>query len=298
MNLLDNAVMISLSFARFGNSRQIKANDGDNGVQCREIDPRVIRISKTLVDSPEIAAITKFDAGVREYVVSQSVPSFSLSGVFFLNKSIVADVDKKLTELAIQRSALIDAAADTLAQRIEETRLLLGPAFNSADYPTDAAFRDSYDISWSFLDLAVPESLKETNPEIYENEKIKAEHRLQNAQEQIKALLRQQFGEHIKKFVDRLEGKRENGKVKIFRDSMVENLNDFIGSFNARNLTGDNELADLVAEIRDVMDGVSADDLREVEELRDNVLAACKDVAARLEQLVATTEAPALKEAA
>lgn len=279
-NILDNAVMISLSFQRFGNSRQIKANEGDNGVQTREIDPRVIRISKTLIDSPELTAISKYDLNViRDYVMSQSVPSFQVPGVYFVSKSIVKDVDAKLREFVTERQNLIEKAVQTLQTRIAETAVLLGPAYNPADYPSEDDFRASYDVSWQFLDLSVPESLKDIDANLYESEKNKAASRVANAQEQIKGLLRQQFAEHIGRFIDRLEGKREGGKIKIFRDSMVANLNAFVGSFDARNLTGDDELAALVAEIRSVMDGVTADDLRDTEGfVRENVLAACKQV--------------------
>ena len=296
-NLLDNAVMIALSFKRFGNSKKLRTDsNGENGIQVREVDPRVVRASKTLIESPEVQNIGKFDTGViRNYVVSQSVPSFAIEGLHFCSKAIVKDIDAKLEELVAERSKLIDAAVATLPERILETAKLLGPAFDQSDYPTVEAFRDSYEVSWRFLDLSVPDSLKDTAPEIYEEEKAKAESSVMNAVEQIKILLRGEFGDHVARFIDRLEGKRENGKVKIFRDSMVENLNQFLGSFNARNLTGDDGLADLVALVRDTMDGLTADDLRTVDELRDNVLAACKEAQERLQQLVATT-APATPE--
>ena len=67
--------------------------------------------------------------------------------------------------------------------------------------------------------------------------------------------------------VERLSGE-EDGKPKKFKNSMTEKMGEFLESFGDRNLFDDDKLASLVDQARDVVSGLSTDELRQDANLR------------------------------
>src|SRR5262249_55420521 len=91
---------------------------------------------------------------------------------------------------------------------------------------------------------------------------------------EVRNALRAAFNGLVSHIVDRLgyedEGNR-GGKKKIFSDSMVEKMEDFLKTFEARNLSNDTDLKAIVEKARKAMKGVSADDLRNMDTIRSSV---------------------------
>jgi hypothetical protein len=67
--------------------------------------------------------------------------------------------------------------------------------------------------------------------------------------------------------VERLSGEQD-GKPKKFKNSMMEKMCEFLESFGDRNLFQDDRLAELVEQARDVVNGLSTDELRQDANLR------------------------------
>ena len=59
-----------------------------------------------------------------------------------------------------------------------------------------------------------------------------------------------------------------DGKPKVFRNSLVKNLNEFLDTFLIRNIGDDQELAGLVEQMRSLAAGVAPEDLRTSDSLR------------------------------
>lgn len=70
----------------------------------------------------------------------------------------------------------------------------------------------------------------------------------------------QRVGEAVKACADRLT--ETDGKQKIFRDSMLENLRDIVAIAPRLNITDDAALKDLVARVSAAIEGVEPDHLR------------------------------------
>jgi hypothetical protein len=81
---------------------------------------------------------------------------------------------------------------------------------------------------------------------------------------------------------DRLGVDPATGKPNIFRDSGIQPMFDFLATFEARNVMGDQALATLVGKARKLLDGVAPEDLRTNTDLRGQVLKAGQDIAAKL----------------
>jgi hypothetical protein len=80
-----------------------------------------------------------------------------------------------------------------------------------------------------------------------------------------------------------------DGKPLRFKETTVENLVEFLMNFEFRNVTDDNELQELVSQARDLMQGVTADDLRTTGDLRSKLQQGMTGIAAQLDTLLVRT---------
>jgi hypothetical protein len=277
-NLLKNAVLVSVKLARYGLTRRVKED-----ILRTDAEKSRIKVSKRLLDDPSIDAISKIDTEIRQYVYGMTVPSFSDEGIYFLHSDLIEEMETQLRAYSARREELVAAAAANLPAIIAQAVSDLGELSNADEFPSSQEFIDAHAMTWRYLSFSVPDVLKEKG--LYEAEGEKAAGAYADALSSITAHNRAAFREHLARMAERLDGTRENGKPKIFRDSMVLNFRDFLAKFPCRNLSGDNSLASLVAEADDLLTDVSAEELRTDEGLRENTRAGMEDIMARLDAL-------------
>src|SRR5439155_23311152 len=80
-----------------------------------------------------------------------------------------------------------------------------------------------------------------------------------------------------------------DGKPLRFKETTVENLVEFLMNFEFRNVTEDNELQSLVSQVRDLMQGVTAADLRTTGDLRSKLQQGMTGIAGQLDALLTRT---------
>jgi hypothetical protein len=80
-----------------------------------------------------------------------------------------------------------------------------------------------------------------------------------------------------------------DGKPLRFKETTVSNLIEFLANFEFRNVTDDGELQALVAQARQLLQGVSADDLRTTGGLRTQVQQGMAGIAAQLDTMLTRT---------
>lgn len=267
-SLLDRAVLVSLKLSSFGTSRKVKEADAVVNTQA---DRSRVNVSKRLLDAPEITAIKELDGEIRKYVYAQVVPSFLDEGYYFLSVDLIPLFDAQIQAFQSLRTSLVAAATDALGGMIEKDRETLKDLFSPGDYPSATEFRESYEMRVRYLSLGVPDALKAHG--LHDREAGALGGSLKEAEAEMRQLMRNNFRDLCAHAAERLAPPESGGKAKIFRDSMVRNINDFLGSFAFRNLADDDALAALVDEARAIMDGISAEDLRTDESVRDNTRA-------------------------
>lgn len=79
-----------------------------------------------------------------------------------------------------------------------------------------------------------------------------------------------------------------SGKPKVFRDSLVANMAEYLETFPLRNVTSDDALAALVDQAREMLRGVSPKDLRSNEGLRDATARNMAEIKAALDAATTT----------
>ena len=77
-----------------------------------------------------------------------------------------------------------------------------------------------------------------------------------------------------------------DGKQQRLRESTLQKLRDFLGTFDLRNVVDDQELKDQVEKARALVEGVSTDTLRNMPLVRAKIREGMTEVAAQMDSLV------------
>lgn len=262
-----------------------------------------MQLKKQLIVSKEFDAIKSFMGEIRTWIYANTVPSFFKEGFQLVKLEGVETIERYMrraiatgdtvAESVITLPKLVEAFLLVYPAQIEEARRTLEPVgqFNANDYPGIEQMRQmlANGIRWNWISFTVPEGLP---PELRQQETDKLERQFSDAGEQIKAALRVAFAELIKHMQERLTtGPGE--KPKVFRDSAIGNIQEFINTFNQRNLLDDVELAQLVGKAREVLTGVTAQKLRQVDDVKKTVTTGLADITADLEKML--TDQPGRK---
>src|SRR5262249_50841808 len=166
-------------------------------------------------------------------------------------------------------------------------RQRLGRLYEPADYPPE--IRDLFAVSWSFPSVEPPSYLLRLAPEVYEEERRRVAARFDEAVRLAEQAFASEFARLLAHLTERL-APGPDGLRQVFRDSAVTNLQDFFARFAQLNVRSNPELDALVAQARQLVQGLTPQDLRDQESLRQQVVATMAQVQTHVESLI--TDAP------
>jgi len=264
-NILDKAVLLSLSIHRFGISKKVKSSE-----VTTDASPEMIKVSKRILASGEYDAIVKADQGFTGGISDLALPSLFRAGVYAVPLALVERVDGIIQRHIVARKLLIDAFLRVYQSAIQEAEISLGSLYDAANYPSAESVRSKFGIGYKYVATSTPERLKEIRADIYQRESEKARMEVQSLAENVKAVLREAVRDLLAHAVDRLQPKAD-GTAKIFRDSLIGNVKDFLSTFADRNIASDSELELICKQISDLVSGISPDTLRADANLRAEV---------------------------
>lgn len=301
-SIMDRALALELTIGRLGVRRKVRADrirvtaegpaqqsiaELPDGEQIAQDQPEgeMLAVSKRILSCPEYHAIEAEDNRIRNQIVSLALPSMMRRGVYLVPDTLIDRIDADLQSYKATRETLIDAFLDVYDQEAQQARGALGALYDPADYPPAARVRAAFRVSVRWVALGVPGRMKGVSETIYHREQKRIREELSNAAEQIRDALRLAFQDLIDHMVDRLQP-GPDGKPRIFRDSMVKNLAEFLETFSARNIAGDTELAGLVSQAAQILDGRDAESIRREPLTRQAVRDGMQPIKAQIDGMV------------
>lgn len=275
VDLARKTVCIKVRLSTMGNTRKVSTSQIE-----ADADKDLLRVSKHLLDSAELKAIGRFDGEIRRYLYNICLP-FEI-GIHLLPIAVLEVVEGRLRQFATDRAELVRAFLAVYPALCQDAAKRLRGLYNPADYPPVDDVSREFGFSWQYVSFGVPDQLKGISREVWEQEREKAAQRMAEASSEIQQVLRQSMADLVTHMADRLK-EGPDGKPLKFKQSTVSNLVEFLSNFSFRNVTDDHELQDLVTRARDLLQGVDADALRTVGDVRTRVQTGVSDLAAVLE---------------
>ena len=283
-SIFDRAVNLTVYIGGISNTKRVSS-------AMVEVDAEKDRIavSKRLLESPELKVLSKFDGEIRQYLYKLSLPSILKAGVYLIPMTLVPQVESKMKDFALKRKQLVEDFLAAYPQRKSEAAAELRGLFNESDYPTEAQIRKAFTFEWQYLNFGTPGKLNEISAAFFEEQQSKMQAKVAEAANEMRDALRVGLQELTSHLAERLAPGEDGGK-KIFRDTAVKKVKEFLELFDAKNITDDAALTTLIAKSRAVLDGVDPNSLRKNDALRSTVQAGMADIAKQLDGLL--TDAP------
>jgi hypothetical protein len=284
--VIDNVIVLDVVFHRAGIRRKADISKIDAKVTDEELatDKAMLGLTKSIVDSKEYTAAVKVTSDARAWLDRRSLPSPLKRGTYLVPLSMVDDVNVYLDEVDKQYRAKVEEFLLVYPQQVENAKVRLANQFDQRNYPTIECLRASFWIERRMLDFGVPSPAK-IGQELWQKEKARAEQSWSTAVDEIQIALREAFRTLVAHLAERLEP-NPDGTKKIFKDTAIEKLVEFIDIFKNRNLTGDAELEGLVSQARNVLSGKRPESLRKNSSARGEVAGEMARVTVALDKLL------------
>jgi hypothetical protein len=271
--------------SRKGNLKKLL--NARQAVESPEEYEKVLGLTNKILVSPEHDAIRKYMANevkVR-YLSKRSVPSFFREGCYIFRLTSVERTEQWLQDAQKEVRRLVEEFKAVYLQQKEEARFILEKdgQYKEEDYPTVEELDNLFYLEWQWVSFRVPEDLPE---QVRIAELAKAENMWRNAAENITYALRESFKKLIDHAADKLQV-GSDGKKKKFQQSTIDNIREFLATFNDRNITSDYELEKLVKKAETVLGEVS--DVKELKgdmQMREYVKVEFDGITKELDELM------------
>jgi hypothetical protein len=278
-SIQDKTVFLSIHFQRYGNTRKVATSQVEV-----DADKRRIHVSKRLLESKKLLEIKGLDFDAMDYVTGCCLPFEK--GIHFLPLALVEQVEAELRAYEQKRNQLIQEFVDEYPGLLEEARKPLGGLFDERDYPSPSQARAQFNMRWNYLSLSTPGKLATLNPGLFRAELEKIERQMQESYEEWHSLLRVAMADLVERLRESL-CPSPDGKAKKLTESSVQNLQNFLQTFSFRNVTDDAELEKICAEVKQIMGGVTVEQLRESENLKSKTGIAIAEASKALQTMTA-----------
>lgn len=292
---MNDIILVKLAVRRIGAERQVKGGDVDEAMG-RVVDKNIVKVTKRLFACKEYDACVEAGDAARKAVASYAVPAPWVGKGFAMMKAEAWEtLTDALTDIRLGLVSKVATFADVYPSKIAEAQVGLsknGIPWDPREYPSQDDVRGGFSIEWSPMSFDVPAALGRISTEAFAEAKRDAEARFASATEAAETALLVEVRDLVAHMVDRLTP-GEDGKPRIFRDSLVSNLREFMVSSPFRNVTDSAELDEVVAEMQRLLGNETAESLRKSEGMRNIVLAGMGEMKTRLD--AAITAAPSRK---
>lgn len=275
---------VRLMFTWFGSRKTLTPDQKSQAAESFGAERAFLSAGKKLLDTshPAFKVVTAVRSRIVAYWKGISLP-YPEAGIRLIRQD-------DLTTFSVQMTSLKQDLQETVAaldENYDELRALarsrLGSLYNASDYPV--SLRGWFDVTHDFPSVEPPEYLRQLSPKLYEQEAARAAARFEEAV----SLAEQAFTDELSKLVshltERLSG-NDDGKPKVFRDSAIENLQEFFDRFRHLNIRSDQQLDELVQQAQQIVRNVEPQALRDNVPLRQQVATQLSSVQSVLDGLL------------
>ena len=275
---------VRVSFTWLGTRKTLTPEQKSQAADTFGAEGSFLSAGKKLLDTRHSAF--KAVSGVRGRVLSYwkgiSLP-YPEAGIRLIRQDDIGSFNVQMTTLKAELTEAVERLEEHYAELQAAARERLGRLFNPLDYPQSLS--GLFAVEWDFPSVEPPEYLRQLSPELYRQESQRVSARFDEAVHLAEEAFFAELSKLVSHLSERLSG-QEDGKPKIFRDSAIDNLDDFFQRFRALNVGSSEQLDRLVDQVRNIVSGVEPQQLRDAPSLRQRVATELSGVQAVLDGLM------------
>jgi len=271
---LDTCAMLVEFNASVWTARKLDKTTTDEVVAHKNATAKdAARVNKHLLAGrTELDVITQAVGRARAYVYDHTLP-WSDSGLRLLPTQNFMAFTERMNEFNEEIEALVKSFVTIYPTLITAQAMALGDMFRRDDYPTANEIMTKFAFRVNYMPVPVAGDFRvdvgnEAQAELKQKLDELAEERINNAMRDI----RERLSTHLKRMSDRLTTDYVQGEAKQrrFHDSLVDGALELCDLTKALNVVGDATLEDARKELEGLLVGVTAQELRKNEAVRQD----------------------------
>jgi hypothetical protein len=261
------AVRVSIRW--FGIRRSLTAEQKAEAAEPFGAEAKFLSAGKKLLDNtaPAFKAVTTVRGRVIAFWRSMSLP-YPEPGVRLIRQDRIEGFTEQMREFQEELAEAVANLDRHYSDLRNAARQRLGSLYNPGDYPESLS--EMFSIEFDFPSVEAPAYLQQLNPQLYQEECRRVQQRFDEAVRLAEEAFAAELAKLVSHLTERLSG-AEDGKPKTFRNSCVENLNEFFQRFRQLNIRSSEQLDSLVADAQRIIRGVEPQALRDDQGLRQHV---------------------------
>ena len=284
MSLYNKALLVSLSIGMPPMSKTLKAQSEKIEFENRT-EPNQATVVTKLFARQDTKGLQQAASKARKYFKEKSLPYGRSLGIIPAKNyfNFLQDIGNFRLEFNTEKENIIRNIEEVIAN----ARAANGDLFDRNNYPSIAELEAN--IYFSIEANPVPatndyDKLADLTPE--EIELLKKEAVLSN-QSKLESAMQDLFGRLMKGLIHAAERLKDddNGEMQIFRDSLIGNIGKAVEAAETLNIEDNDQLQQFTDKIKDVFDGLSAQELRTNSQLRKETAAKAADIAQKMSEL-------------
>jgi len=250
-----------VSFTWLGTRKSLSLDQRQQAAHQFGAEQKYISAGKKLLDTshPAMRAVNQVRRQVIDYWKGSSLP-FPEPAVRLVRQAELEQLNAQMQRFAEHLSVAVGELEACYDEIQDQARERLGRLFCQSDYPI--SLLGLFEVTWDFPNVEPPEYLRRLQPELYQQECERIRGRFYLSVHLAEQAFMEELTNLVSHLSERLSG-TEDGKPKVFRDSAIENLNEFFERFQRLNISSSSELDELVGRARSVIHGVRPQSLRD-----------------------------------
>ncbi len=291
--ILQRSVCLILSCGYLGNHRRVELG----GMELREGDEKLekekgeLGASKKLFANKDLKAARHAVDAIKHQLKAMSVDGGTRifgDGTILLPLLSVSEAEVVIEHGRAVLALQVEKLVEQLPRLIEERKAQLGKLFRAGEYPTADEVRAAFRVTYRYISFAAPDQLQEVDAAAYARAVADNDARLASAYDDVIVGLRSSALLVMQELAERLRPSGD-GKPKVLRGTALRDLQDLLQRLPVLNSIGQDEsLADALARIRAVSQGLTVETLRDAPAVRAMLQKAAEETAATLGTLVST----------
>ena len=267
--LRQETAAMRLSFTWFGVRKTLSADQRAEAAESFGAAGEFLSAGKKLIDTrhSRVKAVTAVRRQAVAFFAGMSLP-FPEPAVRLVRRGDLEVIQGRMTEFTEELAHAVGELDEAYEELRATARRQLGRLYAESDYPPSLA--GLFEMGWEFPSVEPPEYLRRLAPQLYEEECRRVAARFDEAAELAEQMFLTELNSLVSRLAERLSG-ADDGRPKVFRDSAVENFQEFFERFGRLNIRDRGALDELVERARATLSGVDPQHLRDSVGLRARV---------------------------
>jgi hypothetical protein len=224
-------------------------------VSGKKLNGDEVRARKRIIKSDALRDLRSVRYKVKRMLRMYALNSLFRPGVYAIPIESIETVDAILKDAQSSMSSVRKNLQSEWPEIVKDAKTRLGDLFNKQDYVSPEAASSEIRMAYRYVPIAdTPEILKTVAADMYKEDLERAKKETEKELESFRLHLRSALLEIIETMRKTLQ--KPDGDRKVFGQRFFKRLDEFMITFEVRNLSDDGELKNVVAKLKKVSTGV------------------------------------------